>query len=146
MDVHCCHCHSGFIFDRDHQCSATADEWREAIETALGVEPDAENHTPEWAGELVQSIREIGNSDSPVREAEPLKALVAEGLALLTSEARIQYRIPYPRPCDKFEEDAKRSDACATCQWPAADHAMLRILKGISAALEGAATKGQGND
>lgn len=21
MDVHCCHCHSGFIFDKDHECS-----------------------------------------------------------------------------------------------------------------------------
>jgi hypothetical protein len=20
MDVHCCNCHSGFIFDRDHEC------------------------------------------------------------------------------------------------------------------------------
>lgn len=20
MDVHCCHCHSGFIFEPDHEC------------------------------------------------------------------------------------------------------------------------------
>ena len=35
--------------------------WRESIEKALGVEADAENHTPEWAEEIVLKIREIGN-------------------------------------------------------------------------------------
>lgn len=35
--------------------------WREAIERALGVEADAENHTPKWAEDLVMSHREIGN-------------------------------------------------------------------------------------
>jgi hypothetical protein len=39
----------------------TGDEWREALEWALGLEPDPENHTPGWARELVRQIREIGN-------------------------------------------------------------------------------------
>ena len=25
MDVHCCHCHSGFIFDANHQCPPKED-------------------------------------------------------------------------------------------------------------------------
>jgi hypothetical protein len=25
MDVHCCNCHSGFIFDRDHECPDPSD-------------------------------------------------------------------------------------------------------------------------
>ena len=61
-DVHCCNCHSGFIFDQNHQCLPSADDWRTAIESALGVEPDIENHTPAWAFELVRTIREIGNA------------------------------------------------------------------------------------
>lgn len=41
--------------------NSAADEWREAIEWALGVEPDPEEHTTEWARELVRAVREIGN-------------------------------------------------------------------------------------
>lgn len=26
MDVHCCNCHSGFIFDRDHVCPDPDDD------------------------------------------------------------------------------------------------------------------------
>lgn len=26
MDVHCCHCHSGFIFDKDHECPELPEE------------------------------------------------------------------------------------------------------------------------
>jgi hypothetical protein len=40
---------------------AHGSEWRTALEWALGLEPDAENHTPEWAASLVREIREIGN-------------------------------------------------------------------------------------
>jgi hypothetical protein len=40
---------------------AHGSEWRTALEWALGLEPDAENHTPEWAANLVREIREIGN-------------------------------------------------------------------------------------
>ena len=73
MDVHCCHCHSGFIFDQQHECPPlpdTADTWRESIEGALGVESDPENHTATWARELVLVIREHGNA-TPVSPAEP---------------------------------------------------------------------------
>lgn len=69
MDVHCCHCHSGFIFDTNHECPPNADDWREAIETALGLEHDAENHTPDWAHDTVIAIREIGNA-APVQAPE----------------------------------------------------------------------------
>jgi N6-adenosine-specific RNA methylase IME4 len=31
MDVHCCHCHSGFIFDRDHECPERP-EWDHDVE------------------------------------------------------------------------------------------------------------------
>lgn len=37
------------------------DQWRDAIERALGVEPDPVEHTPAWAHERVLTIREIGN-------------------------------------------------------------------------------------
>ncbi len=36
-------------------------QWRQALEWALGLEPDPINHTPEWAREVVREIREIGN-------------------------------------------------------------------------------------
>ena len=26
MDVHCCNCHSGFIFDMDHECPDLTDD------------------------------------------------------------------------------------------------------------------------
>lgn len=35
--------------------------WREALEDALGVSSDPENHTPKWAHEIVRILREIGN-------------------------------------------------------------------------------------
>jgi hypothetical protein len=35
--------------------------WRTAVEEALGVEYDYENHTPAWAREVVRNVREIGN-------------------------------------------------------------------------------------
>jgi hypothetical protein len=38
--------------------AATA--WREAIEGALGVESDSHTHTPEWAAEVVHSLRRGG--------------------------------------------------------------------------------------
>lgn len=31
MDVHCCHCHSGFIFDMNHECPPLPRGWREAL-------------------------------------------------------------------------------------------------------------------
>lgn len=31
MDVHCCNCHSGFIFDRDHVCVPDPEEMEEAL-------------------------------------------------------------------------------------------------------------------
>lgn len=39
MDVHCCNCHSGFIFDRDHECPEPAPpaEWFKVIH-AIAVE------------------------------------------------------------------------------------------------------------
>lgn len=72
MDVHCCHCHSGFIFDMNHECPPLPRGWREALEDALGLEPDAENHTPEWAFETVRAIREIGNAAAPPPDVERL--------------------------------------------------------------------------
>lgn len=68
LDVHCCNCHSGFIFDAKHECPPNADDWREAIETALGLEHDAENHTPDWAHDTVLAIREIGNRPDPLAD------------------------------------------------------------------------------
>jgi len=41
--------------------AAAAVKWRETVESALGIEPDPENHTPEWAYEIILNIREIGN-------------------------------------------------------------------------------------
>lgn len=43
----------------------TGDEWREAIEWALGLESDLANHTPKWAAEIIRLIREIGNRARP---------------------------------------------------------------------------------
>lgn len=41
MDVHCCHCHSGFIFDPDHVCSeveaGTAGDRIDAITARLNA-------------------------------------------------------------------------------------------------------------
>ena len=28
IDVHCCHCHNGFIFDADHECPEVDDDAR----------------------------------------------------------------------------------------------------------------------
>ena len=40
---------------------APGDQWRTAVERALGVEPDPIEHTPAWAYERVLAKREIGN-------------------------------------------------------------------------------------
>jgi hypothetical protein len=40
---------------------AETDKWRTAVEDALGLEHDKENHTPEWAHDIILQIREIGN-------------------------------------------------------------------------------------
>jgi hypothetical protein len=40
----------------------TADDWRETIENALGLEPDWQNHDLDWAYKIILSLREIGNS------------------------------------------------------------------------------------
>lgn len=43
LDVHCCHCHSGFIFDKDHECPPAL-EWQgpdedgDVIVSLIGVE------------------------------------------------------------------------------------------------------------
>lgn len=42
------------------------EQWRLALEWALGLEPDPDNHTPEWAAELVRELREIGNEERPL--------------------------------------------------------------------------------
>lgn len=36
-------------------------KWRTAVEDALGLEHDDENHTPEWAHDIILQVREIGN-------------------------------------------------------------------------------------
>ncbi len=36
-------------------------KWQRAVEDALGLEHDSENHTPEWAYNIILQIREIGN-------------------------------------------------------------------------------------
>jgi len=33
MDVHCCNCHSGFIFDIDHECDPMPETLRPSPET-----------------------------------------------------------------------------------------------------------------
>lgn len=38
-----------------------ANNWRHAVESALGLESDEVNHTPEWAFDIILKIREIGN-------------------------------------------------------------------------------------
>lgn len=43
--------------------TATADDWRQAIEESVGVGADPVNHTPAWALSLVRTMREIGNAD-----------------------------------------------------------------------------------
>ena len=43
------------------QGGADGREWRDAVERALGVEPDSVEHTPSWAYERVLAKREIGN-------------------------------------------------------------------------------------
>jgi hypothetical protein len=54
-----------------------AEAWRLAIELALGLESDPENHTPSWAHEVVLEIREIGNRPN----AWKARALAAEAVA-----------------------------------------------------------------
>lgn len=51
-------------------------KWREAIEWALGVEADPEEHTTEWAKELVRAVREIGNKAHV--EAETMRRVARE--------------------------------------------------------------------
>ncbi len=48
-------------YDELRHREVKATEWRDAIERAAGVQADAENHTPEWAFELVRAMREAGN-------------------------------------------------------------------------------------
>jgi ribosomal protein L34E len=59
---------------------ALGDEWREAIEAALGVEPDPGEHTPQWAREIVLAHREIGNKQP---DAQPPKLNKRECAAVL---------------------------------------------------------------
>ncbi len=49
------------LYDEIEGNAAAAVKWRETVESALGLEPDPENHTPEWAHEVILNIREIGN-------------------------------------------------------------------------------------
>lgn len=134
LDVHCCNCHSGFIFDRDHECPASADEWREAIENALGVESDSENHTPAWAAELVLAMREVGNQPSPTPD-------LAQGRAL---EEACRVALDVFRNAGQLtghsgdEESGQHDEDCFACHADAA-------LAQLSAALEGAATMKEDN-
>lgn len=37
----------------------TIDAWREAVEEALGVEPDPKEHTPQWACDVIRAIKMV---------------------------------------------------------------------------------------
>lgn len=49
------------LHDEIEEATDSATEWRESVEKALGLEADPENHTPEWAHNVILTIREIGN-------------------------------------------------------------------------------------
>jgi predicted RNA-binding Zn-ribbon protein involved in translation (DUF1610 family) len=57
MDVHCCHCHSGFIFDRDHECPPDASTVDALIaygqgESTAALETKNREQYQFWAGWL----------------------------------------------------------------------------------------------
>ena len=49
------------LHDEIEEATDSATKWREFVEKALGVEANPENHTPEWAYDVILTIREIGN-------------------------------------------------------------------------------------
>lgn len=49
------------LHDEIKEATDSSTEWRESVEKALGLEADPENHTPEWAHDIILTIREIGN-------------------------------------------------------------------------------------
>jgi len=55
-----------------------ANAWRLAIEEALGLEGDVENHTPAWAMEVVRELRELGNQQKPRPSALRMRPVVLE--------------------------------------------------------------------
>lgn len=70
--------------------NATA--WRHAIEEALGLEPDAANHTPEWALDVVRGARELGN-----RGPQPPRARRREDYQEVDGEV-LWWRFPIAEP------------------------------------------------
>jgi hypothetical protein len=69
------------------------DQWRDAVERALGVEPDSVNHTPAWAYERVLAKREIGNG-------------VRDESGMVTSEAE---QAMFDDACDPGESEQEDS-------------------------------------
>jgi len=53
------HCSTCELYERG--VSDATRSWRRALEEALGLEDDPENHTVEWARETVRTLRELGN-------------------------------------------------------------------------------------
>lgn len=49
------------LHDEIDDADSQSIKWRNAVEGALGLEPDPINHNPEWAQEIILKIREIGN-------------------------------------------------------------------------------------
>lgn len=100
LDVHCCNCHSGFIFDKDHECpSLDLGLYRCKIcGTRWLLWPDAIhgggwNMLDKWQrpgsccdnmamGEQIEHLRDIPLSGSPTTGSEPPQAL-GQALALM---------------------------------------------------------------
>jgi hypothetical protein len=83
MDVHCCHCHSGFIFDKDHECPPTMADAAEMLWIVLANVSggDWTKQTPEWQEAAARwrdnyfaALRTVGDSTpapSPTQDPTP---------------------------------------------------------------------------
>lgn len=115
LDVHCCNCHSGFIFDKDHECpSLDLGLYRcKFCGTRWLLWPDAIhgggwNLLDKWQrpcaccdnvamGEQVEHLRDIPVSGSPTTGSEPQKEQVMNDSTLDIND--MIKSGPQPLPC-----------------------------------------------
>lgn len=116
MDVHCCNCHSGFIFDMGHECPALEQsEDTDMVATVTAIVRDADQMFTKSGGSSRHWVRECF-----------LPKLNAAGLRIVPPPAEPQEA---PRPdlsalADDLQEAIAlmptHSEPCATCGYDAA--------------------------
>lgn len=104
LDVHCCNCHSGFIFDKDHKCPA-------APPSAGVTPPNLEQVARVIAAAVAQRVKD-GDPCRPIENIVYHEVLRSGGVTPRVLELAVIYRASHRQPDEIVDGHSRDFETC----------------------------------